>query len=253
MTEADSYDAARDGFESYHAAIDAMRDKLESFPRVELGPARLYLGDCREIMPLLPKFDAVCTDPPYGLGDWNERGSNKGKPFADISHETQEWDQPLTTADVDALRKAGKHQILWGANYYLDSLPRTKMFLIWNKGVRRMHYNDAEIAWTSEFRQATRVFDLSPNGLEKEHPTQKPLALMRWCLSYLPNAKTILDPYMGTGTTGVAAVQLGREFVGIERERKYFDIACRRIDQALREPRLDLEPAPKAIQEGFDL
>lgn len=253
MTEADSYDAARDGFESYHAAIDAMRDKLESFPRVELGPARLYLGDCRDILPLLPRFDAVVTDPPYGLGTWNDRGHNKVRPFSELSDETNEWDQVLTADDVAALRKAGKHQILWGANYYLDSLPRTKMFLVWNKGIRRMHFNDAELAWTSGMREAVRVFDLSPSGLEKEHPTQKPLALMRWCLSYLPNAKTILDPYMGTGTTGVAAVQLGRQFVGIERERKYFDIACRRIDQALREPRLDLEPAPKAIQEGFDL
>lgn len=247
------YDPKVDGLESYHAAIDAMRERLESFERVEIGPARLYLGDCRQILPLLPKFDAVCTDPPYGLGDWNERGRNKGRPFADISHETQEWDQALTTADVDALRKAGKHQILWGANYYLDSLPRTKMFLVWNKGIRRMHFNDAELAWTSAPREAVRVFDLSPSGLEKEHPTQKPLALMLWCLSYLPKAKTILDPYMGTGTTGVAAIQLGREFVGIERERKYFEIACRRIDQATREPRLDLKPPAKQIQEGFDL
>ena len=247
------YDPKVDGLESYHAAIDAMRERLESFERVEIGPARLFLGDCREIMPLLPKFDAVCTDPPYGLGDWNERGRNKGRPFADISHETQGWDQALTTADVDALRKAGKHQILWGANYYLDALPRTKMFLVWNKGIRRMHFNDAEIAWTSGMRGAVRVFDLSPSGLEKEHPTQKPLALMRWCLSYLPKAETILDPYMGTGTTGVAAVQMGKRFVGIERERKYFEIACRRIDQATREPRLDLEPAPKAKQEGLAL
>ncbi len=247
------YDPKADGLESYHAAIDAMRERLESFERVEIGPARLYLGDCREILPLLPRFDAVVTDPPYGLGDWNERGANKGRPFADISHETQEWDQALTPADVDALRKAGKHQILWGANYYLDSLPRTKMFLVWNKGIRRMHFNDAELAWTSGMREAVRVFDLSPSGLEKEHPTQKPLALMRWCLSYLPKAETILDPYMGTGTTGVAAVQMNKRFVGIERERKYFEIACRRIDQATREPRLDLEPPAKAKQEGLAL
>lgn len=247
------YDPKADGLDSYHAAIDAMRERLESFERVDIGPARLYRGDCREILPLLPRFDAVVTDPPYGLGDWNERGRNKGRPFADISQETQEWDQALSPADVDALRKAGKHQILWGANYYLDSLPRTKMFLVWNKGIRRMHFNDAELAWTSAPREAVRVFDLSPSGLDKEHPTQKPLALMLWCLSYVPKAKTILDPYMGTGTTGVAAIQLGREFVGIERERKYFEIACRRIDQATREPRLDLDPPAKQIQEGFDL
>lgn len=248
-----TYDAGKNGFDCYALAIEELRQKFESFERVEIGPARLFLGDCREILPLLPRFDAVVTDPPYGLGDWNERGSNKGKPFADVSHETQEWDQALTPADVDALRKAGKHQILWGANYYLDSLPRTKMFLVWNKGIRRMHFNDAELAWTSGMREAVRVFDLSPSGLEKEHPTQKPLALMRWCLSYLPKAETILDPYMGAGTTGVAAVQMGKRFIGIERERKYFEIACRRIDQATREPRLDLDPPAKPKQEGFAL
>lgn len=247
------YDPKVDGLESYHAAIDAMRERLESFERVEIGPARLFLGDCREILPLLPRFDAVVTDPPYGLGDWNQRGANAGRPFAEISQETQEWDQPLTADDVAALRKAGKHQILWGANYYLDSLPRTKMLLVWNKGIRRMHFNDAEVAWTSGFREAVRVFDLSPSGLEKEHPTQKPLALMQWCVCLLPKARSILDPYMGTGTTGVAAVQFGRHFTGIERERKYFEIACRRIDQALREPRFDLEPKATPQQEGLAL
>ncbi len=245
------YDPAENARKSYDVAIDALREKLASFRCERVGDATLFLGDCREILPLLPKVDAVVTDPPYGLGDWNERGSNKGRPFSDVSNETQEWDQPLTADDVAALRKAGKHQILWGANYYLDSLPRTKMLMIWNKGIRRMHFNDAEVAWTSGFREAVRVFDLSPSGLEKEHPTQKPLALMRWCLSYLPKAETILDPFMGSGTTGVAAVQMGKRFVGIERDRKYFEIACRRIEQATREPRLDLEPPAKPKQEGL--
>jgi DNA modification methylase len=245
------YDPAENARKSYDVAIDAMREKLASFRCERVGDATLFLGDCREILPLLPKVDAVVTDPPYGLGDWNERGSNKGRPFSDVSNETQEWDQPLTADDVAALRKAGKHQILWGANYYLDSLPRTKMLMIWNKGIRRMHFNDAEVAWTSGFREAVRVFDLSPSGLEKEHPTQKPLALMRWCLSYLPKAETILDPFMGSGTTGVACAKLGRKFIGIELEPKYFDIACKRIDDAYRQPRLFKDEPPKPKQEAL--
>jgi len=110
-----------------------------------------------------------------------------------------------------------------------------------------MHYNDCEVAWTSQWREACRVFDYSPASAErKQHPTQKPLALMRWCIGRLPaDAATILDPFMGSGTTGVACVHEGRSFIGIEREPAYFDIACRRIEEAYRQPRL-FEPSPPA-------
>jgi hypothetical protein len=105
--------------------------------------------------------------------------------------------------------------------------------LVWNKGIRNMHFNDCEIAWCSQFREACRVFDYSPSRQEpKQHPTQKPVALMEWCLGFLPDAVTILDPFMGAGTTGVACVRLGRKFVGVEIDPRYFDIACRRIDEA---------------------
>ncbi len=112
------------------------------------------------------------------------------------------------------------------------------------------------MAWTTA-DMPTRMYRESRvvaySEMDKKHPTQKPLKLMTWCLSFFPKAETILDPYMGTGTTGVAAVQMNKRFVGIERERKYFEIACRRIDQATREPRLDLEPPAKAKQEGLAL
>jgi site-specific DNA-methyltransferase (adenine-specific)/modification methylase len=100
-----------------------------------------------------------------------------------------------------------------------------------------MHYNDCEVAWTSQWREACRVFDMHPSAAgPKVHPTQKPEALMRWCVDRLPtDAQTILDPFMGSGTTGVAAVQMGRDFIGIEREPKYFDIACKRIEDAQRQ------------------
>tara|TARA_R110000765_G_scaffold228315_1_gene331983 strand:+ start:32 stop:484 length:453 start_codon:yes stop_codon:yes gene_type:complete len=144
-----------------------------------------------------------------------------------------------------------KHQIFWGGNYYLDLLPRTKQMFVWNKGIRNMHFNDCEIAWCSQFREASRVFDFSPNSAEpKEHPTQKPVALMVWCVERLPGGtQTILDPFMGSGTTGVACAKLGRKFTGIEIDEGYFDIACERIEQAYAQPSLFIEPpAPKAVQ-----
>ena len=200
--------------------------------KVVIGNATLYLGDCMEILPTLGKVDAVITDPPYGLGDWNNRGTNAARPFD--SDSTQEWDVAPDAETMAAVLAAGKHQIVWGANYLLDHLGRTKQMLVWNKGMRKMHFNDCEMAWCSGWKAASRMFDMHPSSAEpKEHQTQKPLALMRWCISHLPNdAKTILDPFMGSGTTGVACAQLGKAFTGIERERKYFDIACERIARA---------------------
>jgi DNA modification methylase len=217
-----------------------------------IGDCRLILGDCLDVMPGLGEFDACVTDPPYGLGDWNNRGSNAGGPFD--SAQTQAWDLPIGAEHIAALRAVSADQIIWGGNYMLDFLPRTKQMFVWNKGIRGMHFNDCEIAWCSQFRDACRVFDYSPASAEKkQHPTQKPLALMRWCLGFLPNAETILDPFMGSGTTGVACVNLGRKFTGIELEPKYFDIACKRIEEAYKQPRLIEHPKPApAVQERIE-
>lgn len=219
---------------------------------VIIGDCTLYQGDCLEIMPTLDKVDAVVTDPPYGLGDWNNRGTNKNRPFD--SDETQKWDRPLLGIHINTMREISKMQIFWGANYYLDFLPRTKQMYIWNKNIRNMHFNDCEIAWCSGWREASRVFDLSPNGLKKQHPTQKPLKLMKWCIEKLPKeTKTILDPFMGSGTTGVACAKLGRKFIGIELEPKYFDIACKRIQKAYDQPDMFVELPKKLIQDKMVL
>jgi site-specific DNA-methyltransferase (adenine-specific) len=225
---------------------------------VIIGRATLYLGDCRDILPTLPKVDAVVTDPPYGLEDWNTRGTNAGKGqgrawkglgrngnSAFDGDQCAQWDIAPDAEMMAALFEAGKHKIIWGANYLLDHLPRTKQLFIWNKGIRGMHYNDCEVAWTSQWREACRVFDLHPSTAgPKVHPTQKPEALMRWCIDRLPDdTETILDPFMGSGTTGVAAVQMGRSFIGIEREPKYFDIAAKRIEQAQRQGDFFIEAA----------
>ena len=216
----------------------------------QIGDSTLYQGDCLEILPALGKVDAVVTDPPYGLGDWNNRGSNKGRPFD--SDETQAWDKAIEQQHINAMTECSKYQIFWGANYYSDLLPRSKQMFVWNKGIRNMHFNDCEIAWCSGWREASRMFDLTPSGLKKEHPTQKPLNLMRWCIGRLPEtAQTILDPFMGSGTTGVACAKLGRKFIGIELDPKYFEIACKRIQQAYDEPDLFIEPPAKAVQEDL--
>lgn len=206
----------------------------------EIAGCTLYQGDCLEILPTLAPVDAVVTDPPYGLGDWNNRGANKARKFdGDL---IQKWDQPITQTHIDLMRGISKRQIFWGSNYYGDLLPRTKQMLVWNKGIRGMHFNDCELAWCSGWREASRVFDLSPSGLAKEHPTQKPLQLMIWCLDFLSGARTVLDPFMGAGTTGVACVKRGLSFTGIEVRADYFEIACRRIEAAAAEPDFFIKP-----------
>lgn len=204
----------------------------------------LYLGDCREVLPTLGKVDAVVTDPPYGLGKrmqggtWGAQDHNSGFLKWDLS--APEWFPDLI---------AGLPSIVWGGNYL--PFPPARCWLIWNKINAVPTMADFEQAWTNLDRPAKRL-DLPVGRVEFGHPTQKPLPLMSWCLGFLPDARTILDPFMGSGTTGVACVQLGRKFIGIELDPAYYDIACRRIGDELKRPRLDLgEPAPPPKQESL--
>lgn len=232
----------------------------------QIGDARLILGDCREVLPTLGPADAVVTDPPYGLEDWNTRGTNakrgQGRAWKNLGrykngngHECAQWDEPMSGADIGLLLSFAKHQIIWGANYHLDYLPRTKQMFVWNKGIRNMHFNDCELAWTSQWKEACRVFDFSPSAAEeKQHPTQKPLALMRWCIERLPDSVvTICDPFMGSGTTGVACAKLGKQFIGIEVEPRYFEIAVRRIDEAYKQGDMFIERPKPAKQEAMEI
>jgi site-specific DNA-methyltransferase (adenine-specific) len=232
-----------------------------------IGPATLHLGDARDILPTLAKADAVVTDPPYGLEDWNSRGTNakrgQGRAWKNLGryagskfdgNECAQWDQAPDAELMALVQAAGRHRIIWGANYLLDHLGRTKQLLVWNKGIRRMHFNDCEVAWCSQWKEASRVFDLHSSWVEetKDHPTQKPVALMRWCIAQLPDdVETIVDPFMGSGSTGVAAVTMGRQFVGIEREPAYFDLAAKRIEAAQRQGELLLDRVAKHKQEAL--
>jgi DNA modification methylase len=203
--------------------------------KIEIGNATLYLGDCMDILPALDKVDAVITDPPYGI-------KRDGKPKSTSSHgghkgyEFLGWDQGRPSKDFfDLIIEKSALQIVWGGNYFADLLPATSKWLFWDKG-QRIDQADGELAWTS-MDGAMRVYLLNRVAIAQDgavHPTQKPLALMKWCIEQAGNPKTILDPFMGSGTTGVAAVQMGRKFIGIERETKYFEIACKRIEDAQR-------------------
>lgn len=208
----------------------------------------LYLGDCREILPTLGKVDAVVSDPPYGLGDKMQGGTWGAK---DGFREMLDWDKaPPAEAFLRDLVACSSEAIFWGGQYFV--LPPARCWLIWNKINAVPTMADCEVAWTNLDRP-TKRWDGTVGRVEFGHPTQKPLALMDWTLGFVPKARLILDPFMGSGTTGVACVRLGRRFIGIEIEPKYFDIARRRIADELKRPRLDLAPPPVARQEALEL
>lgn len=205
--------------------------------RVErIGDATLYLGDCLDVLPTLPAFDAIVTDPPYGLGAKLHR-PGPGKWSKLHGDGAPDWDKGISDALFQYLPRA-KDAIVWGGNYY--DLPPVRGWLIWDKIVREFSSGHVEMAWTT-IDQPTRAFNYSHGQLANEgkyHPTQKPAPLMAWCLSFLPDAKVICDPFMGSGSTGVACANNGRAFVGVERDSKYFDIACERIAAAYAQGRL---------------
>lgn len=219
-----------------------------------IGAARLILGDCRDILPTLGKVDAVVTDPPYGIGA--DRGAAVGGTDASgryIRRPKQYeggWDDERPDdAAIANMVAAGKCAIIWGGNYFADVLPRGGRWLFWDKLNSMPSYSDGEIAWTNIPGAVVKKITQCNNGMaslqdgDRWHPTQKPEKVMRWCIGFLPDAQTILDPFMGSGTTGVAAVQMGRKFIGIEREPKYFDIACKRIEDAQRQGDMFIEVA----------
>lgn len=228
---------------------------------VIIGSCELYLGDCRELLPSL-KADALVTDPPYGIGVDKAMakvgGTQYGKAAAPKSHyEASGWDDAPPNSDVLLMmRAAAPSQIIFGGNYF--HLPPARCWLVWDKENGNNDFADCELAWTNLNKPVRRI-DWMWNGMLRRggeerngHPTQKPLEVMRWCIGQLPESvNSILDPYMGSGTTGVAAVKLGKSFIGIEREPKYFEIARRRIEQAYSDPDLFIERPASPKQEAM--
>jgi DNA modification methylase len=223
-----------------------------------IGGQRLILGDCLEVMPLLGKVDAVVTDPPYGTAEAWQGGNKHGWGRQDgLKAKRNAWDAERPSQKVfDLMLSISKEQIIWGGNYFADMLPPSMRWLAWDKCQRNFTLADFELAWTSQ-KKAARAFNLSRSQAGKDgkenHATPKPISLMEWCLGFLPDARTILDPFMGSGTTLVACQRLGRQGIGIELDPDYFEIACRRVDEATRQPDMFVQQPPKPVQEGMDL
>jgi len=228
----------------------------------QIGDARLICADCREVLPTLGKVDAVVTDPPYGIA------YRKGPSGAVLPVGRPTTNAPIRRNGETVFGDRGPFDpipwlgfsevILWGGNHFADRLPASASWLVWDKrdGMESNSFADCELAWTSLGGPA-RLKCYLWNGIcragEKEprvHPTQKPIEVMRWCIEQV-EAQTIIDPFMGSGTTGVAAVKLGRKFIGIEIEPKYFDIACRRIGEALKQPDMFIEKPRLLRQEAL--
>jgi DNA modification methylase len=229
--------------------------------RVVIGDCELWHGDCREVLPLLPACDLILTDPPYGIGEAAGKNKSRGKMAAAKDYGNDAWDnEPPPAWVIELMRAKAKWQVLFGGNYY--SLPPATCWLVWDKENGESDFADCELAWTNlpkavrrlRWRWAGMLQQDMANKEVREHPTQKPVPVMRWALMQVRDAATVCDPFMGSGTTGVACVHEGRRFVGIERERRYFDVACERIAQAQREqPLLAPEPVAEPEQQGFDL
>ena len=248
---------------------------------VTIGDARLILGDCREVLPTLPKVDAVATDPPYGIV--NQFGSMGGNGTRTLQFE---WDKPeairggirggiacckpsaavfvftgFDTCELarDELRDAGF--VVKPAAWVKKCPPPAGKGNWWPSGFELAMYGYRRSPWfgdTDPKRSNVFVSDSYRYGQpgKVDHPTQKPLGLMvRIVRSIVPPGGVVLDQFMGSGSTGVAAANLGRKFIGIERERRYFDIACERIARAKAQGTLELpDQAPKAEQAGlFDV
>lgn len=219
-----------------------------SYKRKEIiGDCELYLGDALEVMPTLDKVElpkgwAILTDPPYGINADCGIGRSDRIKFKDTK---KSWDSSV--ADISFLPDVPS--IVWGGNYF--PLRPSRGFLIWDKNNYGRDFADCEMAWVSMDMNA-RIFKMRPQNMDggKVHPTQKPVQLMKWCLSFLPDADTILDPFMGSGTTGVACARMGRRFIGIELDEGYFDIACRRVEEAYKQPDMFIqETKPEPHQE----
>lgn len=195
-------------------------------PYYDCDGITIYHGDCREVLPTLPKFDLLLTDPPYGIGIAANPVRQR--------HAKSDWDnQRPEDAVIDMATKSAEYAIVWGGNYF--ALKPSRKFLIWDKKQPEdFSLAMVEFAWCSWDGNA-KLFSSKVNGsYTKCHPTQKPEDLMRWCMKQVPKAfETILDPFMGSGTTLVAAKREGRRAVGIELEERYCEAAVKRLQQGV--------------------
>lgn len=208
-----------------------------------IGNCTLYCGDSYEIAQNILDAggaDCVLTDPPYGLGKKITHGKSmflgsKSSHLRDeyAKQKMNEWD--AKPADIDFILNSGLPAIVFGGNYF--NVPPSRCWLIWDKGggMRGRSFADGEMAWTN-LDKNMRIYEYNPiRSIKEFHPTQKPVDLMKWCLSHFDNPTHVFDPFMGSGSTGVACVEMGLSFTGIEKDQEYFDISCKRIEEAYKQ------------------
>jgi len=211
-------------------------------PYYEHAGIQIFHGDCRQILPFIPRCDLLCTDPPYGIGaDQNLRANkqhgNALAPSKDYGRFN--WDfAPASAWLIEQACHQTTHQIIWGGNYY--SFSPSRCWLVWDKDNGNNGYADCELAWTNldkavrrkRFQWMGMLQEHMDEKEERVHPTQKPVAVMVWAISQAPEmTKSVLDPFLGSGTTLVAAKQLGKQAIGIEIEERYCEIAAKRLSQ----------------------
>lgn len=223
-------------------------------PTWQRDGVQLYLGDCLEILPTLEKVDCVVTDPPYGINADKAQCARADKQYGrarapSTNYGETSWDTYSATSEhIAAILAIGKQHVIWGGNYF--TLPLSPKWLVWDKKTGNNRYADCELAWT-DLPGAVRKIEWMWMGMLRDgndgnrvHPTQKPIGVMEWCINMI--AGSILDPFMGSGTTGVAAVRLDRRFIGIEIDERYFGIAVKRIEAEM--DRFPLLEPKRAIQ-----
>jgi DNA modification methylase len=218
-----------------------------------IGDCRLILADNADVLPTLGGFDLLLTDPPYGIGESNEKNLSRGTLAAPKDYGSFDWDkEPVPQSIIDLAISKAKCAAVFGGNYY--TLPPTSCWLVWDKVNGENDFADCELAWTN-WPKAVRRIQWMWNGMlrkgreERFHPTQKPLGVMEWALQLAPRSDSVLDPWMGSGTTGVACAKAGKTFTGIERNERYFEVACKRIRGAYAAPDMFIERPAAPVQE----
>ena len=244
--------------------LQAILDKGGPWQQARIiGDQLLIQGDCLEVMPTLPRVDAVVTDPPYGIGiaargrsGGGGTASAKWRGAVAVNYTASDWDAVAPDAAVSNAVAMAPNSIVWGGNYF--TLGASSCWLVWDKETNG-NLADCELAWTN-LPGAVRLIRHLWNGFARKggeerhgHPTQKPIALMEWCLGFLPDARTILDPFMGSGTTLAACQRLGRQGIGIELDPDYYAIACKRVQEVVNNPPLFTIAPPKPTQDKMDL
>ena len=276
-TEMD-YDAADNSAKCYVVAIEALRERLASFRCEEIGACKLYLGDCRELLPLLPRADHIISDPPYE-SVMHDSKNGRAPARIDGGNDLRGLDfAPIDDIRGEVVRLAHDGCGGWfivfctveGVSKWADAINpsplKYKRACIWIKPDSTPQLNGQGPAqgaecfvaawagrghakWNSGGKRGVYTHCVNGPHRHGEHPTEKPASLMREIvLDFTAQGDLVCDPFMGSGTTGVACVRLGRRFVGIEVEQKWFDIACRRIEAATKQPDLFIEQPKKAEQ-----